>query len=43
MKVWEEIAQELNKRFETKRVAEKCEAKIEYLVDKEESTNRAGR
>ena len=38
-KVWEEIARELNKRFQTRRKTEKCKAKIGYLIDK----NKAGK
>ena len=33
-KVWDEIVRELNAKFNTKRIVEKCKAKIKYLIEK---------
>ena len=33
-KVWDEIAQEINRKFGTKRISNKCQKKIKYLIEK---------
>ena len=33
-KVWDEVVRELNKKFNTTRPADKCKAKIKYLIEK---------
>ena len=33
-KVWDEIAQEIDRKFGTKRIGNKCQKKIKYLIEK---------